>query len=288
MAVFFIIQNKEDRQLKMETEREQVQEQEGTEETNQFLSTSEAEGESSEAETAETEAEPKEGEEAKEDESKEEQTDFEKRVQALAKSIADKTTKTLERQRNDLQQKVTELETELNDRTWNRELQALFNEDTETLGEEEANKRKASRERLYAEIKKYRENDAKVRQMAEKLGTPDIEGILKELNSPNLSEAINKLSLAVRDTTIRNRLWKLIFPEDKDKLTQFDKYMEKFTKTRDWDEVEIVFGGIEEGLKGKKQSHVPDSGKNAGSPPGDLSLKGEKAVQRGFEKLRSK
>jgi len=288
MAVFFIIQNKEDRQLKMETEREQVQEQEGTEETNQFLSTSEAEGESSEAETAETEAEPKEGEEAKEDESKEEQTDFEKRVQALAKSIADKTTRTLERQRNDLQQKVTELETELNDRTWNRELQALFNEDTENLGEEEANKRKASRERLYAEIKKYRENDAKVRQMAEKLGTPDIEGILKELNSPNLSEAINKLSLAVRDTTIRNRLWKLIFPEDKDKLTQFDKYMEKFTKTRDWDEVEIVFGGIEEGLKGKKQSHVPDSGKNAGSPPGELSLKGEKAVQRGFEKLRSK
>ncbi len=222
----------------------QEQEQDSTQDSlsQELDKASTGKGEAS-AESAEKEAEP-EGKPKEESEAESEEEAFEEKVTRLAQSIANKSTKTIEKQRDELKTRVTELEEQLNDRIWDRELQGLFNEDVEKLGEDEAKKKKSNREQIATQVKEFNK------------GKADVEKAKKYYD-----EALPRLGAIERNQKARDDVWNLLFSEDKQKLDQANKLIEKLKKAEDPDQYEILFESIKESIKAKKKPFVPDSGK---------------------------
>lgn len=198
----------------------------------------ETSGEESTEEETESEEEPKE---------KEPEESIEDKVTRLAQSMKDKELKSVYKEMEGYKTKVGELESQLNDKIWDRELQTLFNEDVENLGEDEAKTRKANREKVAEQVREYRLKSAEV-----------------EKAKKQLEEQMPKLGIIERTQKARGDLWGLLFPEDKEKVAQLNKLITKFDKAQDWDDYEIIFEGIKATVKGKENSFVPDSSKSSG------------------------
>jgi len=236
-----------------------------TEETSKGLDESSESQEETSAESTEKKSESEKVEEGTESESKEED-EFQQQVTSLAQSIANKTTKTLEKQRNEWRQKAIDAEAQLNERAWNNEIAAAFKDDTENLGEDEANKRKANRERLAAQAKKFDEDAALVKGILPKIGKEDITGlneILETLNSPTLSEGINMLGSNLRNLKAKEEVWTLLFPEDAVKIKKVNLLVKRFETAENMKDFDLILGGIKASLKQKP--YKPDSGRNSGS-----------------------
>ncbi len=227
----------------------QEQEQDSTQDSlsQELDKVSTEKGEAS-AESAEKEAES-EGKSKEESEVESEEEVFEDKVTRLAQSIANKTTVTLEKQRNELKARVTELEEQLDDRIWDRDLQGLFNEDVEKLGEDEAKNRKEHREKIATQVKAFNKDKNEV-----------------EKARKYYDEALPRLGAIERNQKARDDVWNLLFSEDKDKLAQANKLVEKLKKAEDPDQYEIIFESIKETIKAKKKPFVPDSGKGMSGP----------------------
>uniref|UniRef100_A0A6M3IVF4 Uncharacterized protein n=1 Tax=viral metagenome TaxID=1070528 RepID=A0A6M3IVF4_9ZZZZ len=256
----------------LEAERTQAEK----ETLDELEETPEPEDETSEPESTEEETEPEE-----EKEEKEPEESFEQKLDRLAQAKKDKELKPLYKERDGLRTRVTELEGQLNDKIWDRELQSLFNEDVENLGEDEAEKRKANRAKIAEQVKDFRQKSNSVENTIKKLGNADLDGILKDLDVSNLDEGINKLGVNIRDYKARSEVWKLLFPEDKQKVEKVEELVKKFAKAQDPDDFEIILESIKESTKSKQEKFVPDSGKQAGGKSG---LSGDEAILAGLRK----
>lgn len=204
------------------------------------------ESETSATESVEKETEPEEGGKEK----PEQEESFEEKLERLAQSKKDKELKPFYKERDTLKAKITELEGQLNDKLWDRELQSLFNEDVEKLGEDEATTRKTNRGKIAEQVKAFNKERSEV-----------------EKNKRFYDEALPKLGAIERDQKARNDVWNLIFPEDKDKVTKVSELIKKFAKAQDIEDYEIVLEGIRETVKAGRKPFVPDSGKAGGSGP---------------------
>lgn len=234
--------------------------------TEELATVSQNEGVAS-AESTDGEAESEEGAESG-TEPKEE--DYEQKVTRLAQAIAAKTTLTLEKQRNEFREKVTELENQLTDKVWDRHLQTLFNDDVDNLGEDDAKIKQTDRQKVAEQVKEFRLKNAQVLKL-----------------EAELNEKLPKLGIIERDQKAKNDLWTLIFPEDKGKIDQISSLLKKFERAKDWDDYDLILEGIRETVKGKRKPFVPDSSQ-AGGGGSHLSDSPEDKVTRALEKLRKK
>jgi len=207
----------------------------------------------SEQENAET-TEPEKDTEPAKPEVKKEET-FEERVNRLAQSKADKAVKTYQKTTEDLRKENETLKSQLNDRTWDRNIQSLFDEESESKGEDEATKRKAAREDVKKQVLEYQQNKAYV-----------------DKTKPELEKRESVLNFVERDQKAQNEIWKVIFPEDKAKIERVNALVKRFEKAQDLEDFEIILEGIKGELKGKASpARKPDSGRNGGSGGVDLS-----------------
>jgi len=204
---------------------------------------SEVSGEQTEGET-----------ESKEGDDKPDEETFEKKVASLAQRIADKSTKTITRQRDEAIAKVTDLEGQLNDKMWNHEINALFGEESDSLGEDVAAKNKANRVKMAASYKDFQQRDTQVKKDKE-----------------FYDAQVPKLSVIERNQKAREEVWSLIFPEDKAKIDRAAKLIKKFDKANDWDDFELILEGIKEATKAGSKPFVPAGSKTISGTTEDLS-----------------
>ncbi len=224
-------------------------------------------------ETSNTTEEPEEKAEAPEPESEDKQTDKEesfedavKRVaESRAQSIADKSNKTYQKQTEEMRREIEALKTEVNEKKWDRAINSLFDEESETKGEEEAAKNKAAREAIKNQVLEFHKNEVKVNKTLSLIGDTNIEGFLKELEQPTLDKAVTFLDSAAKKMKVVNELRKVLFPEDKAKVEKIEEYAKRFDKARDTEDFQIILEGIKAELKGGKKKFVPDSGKQGGA-----------------------
>ncbi len=247
----------------METEKESAQateEQEGTqpEETSEELQNASKSADETSGESAEKEAESQ-GEGKKEAEKEE---SFEEKLERLAQSKADKSLKTYQTKIDGLSKELTAAKAALNDKVWNRELQTIFGEETEKLGEDEATKRKTDREKIMAQVKEFQQKSAEVEQIKTKIGNVGIDAFLEDLKVPTLEKAVDRLSANLRDYRAKMDVWALLFPEDKAKIQKVTALVKKFEKVQDLEDYDIILEGIKESVKTKP--FVPDSSHSGG------------------------
>lgn len=233
-------------------------------------SASEEEGKTP-AESTEGEAESEEGAESG---TESEEEGYEQKVTRLAQSIAGKENATLSKTNTELRTRVTELETQLTDKVWDRELQHLFNEDTENLGEDAAKIRQSDRKLVAEQLKEFRQKSQSVEKLKEQL-------------EAEISDKLPKLGIVERNQKARIDLWTLLFPEDKAKIAQVTTLLKKFEKANDWDDYELILEGIRETIKGKRKPFIPDSSQVSGSR-NRLSTSPADKVTRGLNKLKKK
>ena len=236
---------------------------------------SEVEGETS-TEPVEEETESKEKEEGSEEPSE----DIEDKVQRLAQSIADKSTKTITKERDTLRQQIKDLQSQVTEKMMDRGLTELFNEDVENLGEDKAKQKDADRKELVKNVNEYLKNKNSVTQVQEAIKTliDDIGDVSEkwglDADNPvstikNLGPLANKLGAIERNQQARDKLWKLLVPDDNGTMKQVNDLLKKFDKAQDQLHFDVIMQGIEQTLKGKK--FEPDSGKGAGGGGIDLS-----------------
>lgn len=230
------------------------------------------------AESAEVTTEPAEGEKPATESTEE---GVEDKITRIAQGIAAKSTLTIEKQRNDAVKRVTELEAQLSDKTWDRHLSSLFNEDVPNIGEEEANVKKSDREKIQGDVKAYKDGAAKVQATLNRIGEPSAETLgalldaLKNAETgkvPTLAEAINLLDFNLRDWKVREEVWPLLFPEEKAKMKQFQDILTRFNKAPNMDVYEQIMLGVKETIKGKQTPFVPDSSQSTGGSASDKTI----------------
>jgi len=195
----------------------------------------------------------KETETTTEPEKAEPEETFEQKVDRLATSKADKSLKTYQKKLADLEAEKAELTAQVTEKTWDRNMKDLFDEESESLGEDVAKKRKADREKVKTQVLEFQKNGAYV-----------------EKTKPVLEAKEASLNVVERNQGVRERLWGLFFPDDKRNLTAYNEAVKKFDKTNDWDEVDIIFEGIKESFR-VKSTHKPDSGQQGGGGGDDIS-----------------
>lgn len=208
----------------------------------------------------------------KETESEEKEGDFEEKVTRVAQSIADKSTKTITRQRDDLQTKLNETQKQLSDKVWNKGTDDLFNENVENLGEDKAKVKDANLKIMRAQVDEFKEKNTEVNQKYDEIKIWE-----------------NKKGAIERDQKAQIDLWPLVFSEDKKKIDQINAYIKKFEKAEDMDDYDIIFEGIKETMKAKKKPFVPDSSTTGGAGGAAYSSDNPaESVNAAFEKLKRK
>ena len=171
---------------------------------------------------------------------------FEEKLNRLAQSKADKSIKTYQKTTEDLRKENETLKTQLNDKTWDRGIQSLFDEESESKGEDEAAKRKAAREDVKKQVLEFQQNRVYV-----------------DKAKPELEKRESYLNFVQRDQSAKDEIWKLVFPEDKAKIERVSALVKRFEKAQDQEDFEIILEGIKGELKGKAApARKPDSGRN--------------------------
>lgn len=236
-------------------------------ETEEVLTPSTDEQEPS-SETAEAEVET---EEAPEPEKAKEET-LEQKIDRITNSKADKRNAPLQQNNEKLKAEVATLTAQLNEKTWDRNTQDLFDEESESKGEDVALKRKADRDKVKALVLEYHKNSAAVEKL-----------------KPELEAKEATLQVAERTQYVRDKFWHLFFPEEKKDLTLYNAAIKKCDRAEDKAEVDEIFEIVREGLRAKSEKYVPDSGIQGGGGQVDLSkLSSEDRVTRALEKMDKK
>jgi len=185
-------------------------------------------------------------------ESVETEETIEKRVNGiasrLAKSMTDKAMQKSESRIKELETKLSDTTAQLNDKTWNTGINALFEEESEKDGEEKANKKKAAREEIKKQVVDYQQNKAYVDKM-----------------KPELEKRESILNLVQRDQKAMLEVHKLLFADDKAKIDQIQTYLKRFEKVYDEEDMQIMLDTIKAELKAKSaKKQTFDSGKQGG------------------------
>lgn len=246
--------------------------------------------ESEEASETETETSEKETEQEEKETTKPEKTEetYDAKVKRLAQSMKDKELKTVYQELEDLRKQNKELNTQVTEKTWDKGIQEMFDEESVNLSEEEALKKKSRREDMKKQVLEYQKNSAYIEKTLAKLGKVDLDAFLKNWEKPSLDEAANYFNYKARDQQSREELWGLYFPEDAKKLAQIAKDMEKISKAKDPTQYEIVMEGIKESLKSKGPKYTPDSGRQGGGGKDMSKMSPEEKISEGFKELKKK
>lgn len=233
---------------------------------------SETSGKSTEEET-----ESGEEEEGAESQEKPKEENFEDKVTRIAQKIAAKATRTVEKQRNEWQQRALEAEDRLNDKSWNAARDDLFDEADENLREDEAKNKKTRIDKTFAEMRELRRNQNQINQVMELVGVTNPKELAELLKYSGKDGAKDIAELAaITSATRRNNiayaeLKKIFFPEDKKKVEQLEVYVKKLAKAQDPESFEMILEGIRETHKAKSKPFVPDGSKTSGSGGLDIS-----------------
>jgi len=236
------------------------------------VETSETEQDTSEKETEQTEEatpKPEKTEKPGKEEPKEEP--FDAKVKRLAQSIKDKELKPVYKELEDLRKQNKELTTQVTEKTWDRNIANLFDEEKESLGEDEAAQKKAARESVKKQVLEFQQNQAYVKKM-----------------KPELEAKETALGLVERDQKAREDIWKLLFPEDGKQVDQVAAVVKKFDKATDWDAYEMIFEGIKETIKSKVPKYTPDSGRTGASGKDTSKMSPDEKINEGFKILMKK
>ena len=230
---------------------------------------SEAEQETSNKNTeSEKEEETPEPEEGPEETKKEEET-FDHKVSRLAKSMADKSLKTYQQKAAEQAKQIETLTAQLNEKTWDKTIEGLFGEESESKGEDTAVKLKAGREELKKQVLEYQKNQAYVNRV-----------------KPELEKRESALNFVERDQKARDEVWKLLFPDDSDKVSKVAALVKRFEKAQDMEDFEIIIESLKSELKAKsgKKTFVPDSGNQGGGGSDLKNLSPLEKITRGLKK----
>ncbi len=239
----------------MSITEEQVVSTEEETPTDELVETSSDDSEVS-GEPAEKETEPEE--------------DFESKVNRVAQSKADKISVKLTKQRDDIQTKLDEALSSLNEKTWDRGTAELFSENVEKLGEDVAKVKDADLKKMKAQVMEFNQKSVKVEQ-----GIKEMETWQKERGPIE------------RDQKAQIDLWTLVFPEDKKKIDQVNAFIKKFEKAENMDDYEIILEGIKASIKGNKKPFTPDSSKTVAGGGTDLSkLSARELLELGEKKKK--
>lgn len=247
----------------------------------------------SSSETADVE---KEGEETPETEEKTEETEeesFKDAVDRVAKSqaqsIADISNQTITKDRDGWQDRAEKAESELSDKTWDFAINGMFDEETANLGEEKAAKLKETRLEAKKQFLESQKNAAYITKTMALLGNADLVELIKTVSKfadvKNLEDIVNHFNGLGRYNRVINKLRPLYFPDEKKTNDEYNKAIKRFENTYTDEDIEIVFEGIRQELKGKTPKFVPDSGKQDGG--GNVKDESPEArVARGLAKKR--
>ncbi len=266
----------------------QEQEETKTEETSEELKNASESADETSGESAEQKVESQ-GEEKKEaegEEGKKEEVEetFEEKLDRLAQSKSDKSLKTYHTKIDGLTKELNTVKAELNDKVWNRELQDLFGEEKESLGEDEANKRKANREKIAAQVKEFQQKSTEVEQVKAKIGNANLDELLRDLKVTTLEKGVDMLTANLRDYRAKMDVWALMFPEDKAKIQKVAALVKKFEKAQDLEDYDIILEGIKESVKTKP--FVPDTSRSGGGGVDLSKLSPREKIDRGIESAK--
>jgi hypothetical protein len=196
-------------------------------------------------------------------EKEEQEESLEDKAKRYGQSFADKALKTYQqkdaektRLLAEQEKRIAELTRIANAKEWDKATLDLFEEESETLGEEKAVKNKAHREALKKQVMEYQENAEKVKQVASLLGDVDLETHLKSLGKPNLKDAVNFLNVAAKTQQARETAWAIEFPEDKEKLAKVQATVDRLMKAQDMTHFDLIVDSIKAERKGTKAKQV--------------------------------
>jgi len=238
---------------------------EAEETTQVFKPSDEAQESSSESTESERETKTTPESEDKTDKTKEES--FEAKLERLSQSKADKANAPLQKANDELRTQVETLTNQVNEKTWDRNMKDLFDEESDDMGIDVATKKKAGREKVREQVLEFQKNSALVNKL-----------------KPELEKKETSLNIVERNHLVRDKLWPLFFPEEKKDLDAYNEAFKKFDKANDPDEVETILEVIREGLKVKADKFVPDSGQQTGNTTQDTSkLTGRQMLERAIK-----
>lgn len=256
--------------------------------TDSELETTEETSENSEESQETSKDDTEQEEKAETEEPEKEEESIEKQVERLAQSKSDKSMKTYQTKINTLQKQNDELSQQLNEKVWNTGINVLFEEESESKGEEVAATNKTAREEVKKQVLQFQKDKTQIDRIKQQIGNVDLTEFLADLKVNTVEEAHNFLSFVKRDQMAREELWKVLFPEDKAKIDKVAGYVKRFEKAQDMDDFETILLNIRGELKNKTpKQFTPDSSKQE---PGGFDLKNlspKEKIERGL-KLEAK
>lgn len=181
---------------------------------------------------------------------------LEDKIERIAQSKADISMKTYQKRLENLQAENDALKETHTSSILDARMARLAGEyqSDEGITEAEAKKRMAEDKEAGELIKAFAKDNAYVTRM-----------------KPVLEELESRLQIAERNQGVREKLWLLNFPDSKKQLDAMKAQFKKFEKARDWDEVEVLFEGMEAIAKSKTGKFVPASNKGAQNKAGEQS-----------------
>lgn len=212
--------------------------------------------------------------EDKESEETEEET-FDAKLSRMAKSMSDKSIKTYQQKDAEQTKRIQELEEQLDDRLWNLAIDDLFNEESDSEGEEIAQKRKEARQAVQKKYVEFKRNEARINKLM-----------------LELDERESTLNDAERTQMAREKYWLALFLEDKKKVEKLNKALEKdkakILKTEDEEDLEIIVESFRSNVKSGEKKYKPDESRQEGTGIDWTKLSAAEKVARGLEKEKKK
>jgi len=181
---------------------------------------------------------------------------LEDKIERIAQSKSDISMKTYQRRLESLQTENDALKDTRTSSIMDARMARLAGEyqSDEGITEAEARKRVVEDKEASELIKTFAKDNAYVTRM-----------------KPILEQLESRLQTAERNQGVREKLWLLNFPESKSQLDTMKAQFKKFDKARDWDEVEVLFEGIEAVAKSKGSKFAPASNKGTQVKAGEQS-----------------
>lgn len=208
-----------------------------------------------------------------------EEESFEDKLNRLsdskAKSIADKSTQTITKDRDVWRERATKAEAQVNETILNAASNDMYGEELESIPEEDANKRKSAREKRNEMVLEYQKNGAHVEKMMSKMGEVDLDKFLAETFTDNPMKTVKDLTDSLNEVARDNKALvdclTLEFPDFKARYEKVKGNIVKFSHCNDKKEYGEMLEVLKENYRAKTKNQLPDSSIQGGGGGDDLS-----------------
>jgi len=189
---------------------------------------------------------------------------YEQKVERHAKSISDKSLQTYQDKAvtdgktiSDQASEIAQLKLDAQTRTWDNGIDSVFKEDMSDIGEEGANKRKATLEGMKAEVLEVRNKEVKINQAMALLGNVELEPLLKSLGVKTLEEGANYLSGAHLKIMAMTDVDEMMNPDRPKEDKVRDAYIQKLSGAANQTDYNNIKEIIRETIVSKAKPSIP-------------------------------